>query len=114
MSWVIVQTLLLVGVGIAAALTPGAWPEGVGISTGIYALIRHPLYAAMMAMGVGRACFWSSGTGLAIAGVFILFLHAKARLEERLLAARFDNYALYASQVPRYLPGWPKTRNDGP
>lgn len=149
-SWVIAQTLLLVGVGIAAPLTPGAWPKEVSISigsaaflyaawtglsgvfrlgsnrtsrpapragstlvtTGIYARIRHPLYAAMMAMGVGWACFWSSGTALAIAGAFILFLHAKARFEERLLAAKFDDYAPYASHVPRYLPGWPKTWND--
>ncbi len=151
-SWVIAQTILLVGVGIAAPLTPGAWPKGASVSigstaflyaawtglcgvfrlgrnrtaepapraggtlvtTGIYALIRHPLYAAMMAMGVGWACFWSSGTALAIAGVFILFLHAKARFEERLLAARFGDYPRYASRVPRYIPGWPNPRRELP
>lgn len=78
------------------------------VTTGIYALIRHPLYAAMMAMGLGWACFWSSNVALIIAATFILFLHAKARFEERLLAARFDDYPFYASRVPRYIPRWPK------
>jgi protein-S-isoprenylcysteine O-methyltransferase Ste14 len=84
------------------------------VTTGIYALVRHPLYAAMMAMGVGWACFWSSGMALAIAGVFIFFLHAKALFEERLLAARFDDYPRYASRVPRYLPGWSGLRRERP
>ncbi len=84
------------------------------VTTGIYAHIRHPLYAAMMAMGVGWACFWSSAAALFLAGMFILFLHAKARFEELLLAARFDDYPRYASRVPRYVPRWLKPRRELP
>ena len=72
------------------------------VINGIDALIRHPLYAAVMAMGVGWACFWSSSAALVIAGTFILLLHAKARFEELLLAVRLDDYPRYASRVPRF------------
>lgn len=88
---------------------PAPRSGSVLITSGIYSLIRHPLYAAMMAMSVGWACFWSSGTALLIAGAFIVFLHAKARFEERLLCAKFEDYPDYASRVPRYLPAWPES-----
>lgn len=91
---------------------PAPRADGTLVTTGIYAMIRHPLNAAMMAMGVGWACFWSSGAALGIAGIFILFLHFKSRLEERLLAERFSDYARYASRVPRYVPGWPWLRRE--
>jgi len=87
---------------------PAPRADSVLVTTGIYALIRHPLYAAMMAMAIGWASFWSSGVALIIAAALTVFLHAKARVEERLLCAKFENYPDYASQVPRYIPAWPK------
>jgi protein-S-isoprenylcysteine O-methyltransferase Ste14 len=87
---------------------PAPLADSVLVTTGIYARMRHPLYAAMMAMAVGWACFWSSVVALIIAAALMLFLHAKARFEERLLCAKFENYPDYSSQVPRYIPAWPK------
>jgi len=148
MAWVVVQSLFLAAIGIAAPLWPGQWPKAASVSigsitflyaawtglsavvrlgrnrtplpaprpgstlvtTGIYSRIRHPLYAAMMAMGIGWACFWSSVIALGLAVLFILFLHAKARYEEGLLRARFTGYPDYAERVPRYVPRW---NNDG-
>ena len=89
---------------------PAPRPGSTLVTTGIYARIRHPLYAAMMAMGIGWACFWSSGIALGLALAFILFLHAKTRFEERLLCARFEDYPGYAARVPRYLPRWPESK----
>lgn len=87
---------------------PAPRPDSILVTTGIYGLIRHPLYAAMMAMALGWAFFWSSGVALIIAGMFSVFLHAKARVEERLLCAKFDHYPQYAARVPRYIPRWTK------
>jgi protein-S-isoprenylcysteine O-methyltransferase Ste14 len=86
---------------------PAPRSGSVLITSGIYGIIRHPLYAAMMAMSVGWACFWSSGIALLIAAAFIGFLHAKTRVEERLLCRAFQDYPSYAVKVPRYLPKWP-------
>ena len=86
--------------------TPRPQPRAGGelVTTGIYGLLRHPLYASMMAMGSGWALLWSSSAGSALAVTFIIFLHAKARHEEKLLHAAYSGYAAYAQQVPRYLP----------
>jgi protein-S-isoprenylcysteine O-methyltransferase Ste14 len=83
---------------------PAPREDSVLVTTGIYALMRHPLYAAMMAMAIGWAFFWSSVVGLFIAVGFMGFLHAKALFEERLLCERFAGYPSYASRVPRYFP----------
>jgi len=86
--------------------TPLPEPRAGGelVTTGIYARLRHPLNASMMAMGCGWALLWSSPAGLALALALTLFLHAKTRLEEKLLCARFAGYADYARRVPRYFP----------
>ncbi|MEO7799404.1 MAG: isoprenylcysteine carboxylmethyltransferase family protein [Opitutaceae bacterium] len=74
------------------------------VTTGIYARLRHPLNASMMAMGCGWAVLWSSAAGLVLTLALTLFLHAKTRLEENLLRARFAGYDDYSRRVPRYLP----------
>ena len=74
------------------------------VTTGIYARVRHPLYASVIALGLGWALLWRSGPALALAAVQAAFFHAKARLEERLLPAQFPDYADYARRVPRFIP----------
>ena len=73
-------------------------------TTGIYARLRHPLYASMMAMGFGWALLWSSPAGMVLAAILAVFLDAKARHEERLLCQHFPDYPQYRRCVPRYLP----------
>jgi len=90
--------------------TPSPMPRAGSelVTTGIYARLRHPLYASMMALGCGWALLWSSTAGFAVALALTLFLHAKARSEETLLRAAFPGYADYARRVPRYFPRFSK------
>lgn len=92
--------------GLGRNLTPMPAPKAGGslVTTGIYARLRHPLYASLMALGVGWALAWSSVPGLALAGALCLFLHAKARHEESRLCQAFPEYPEYMARVPRYLP----------
>ena len=87
-------------------LTPLPEPKASGelVTTGIYAHVRHPLYAAVIAGGFGWALLWRSWPALLLAGVQAAFLRAKAKNEEERLAARFPGYASYARRVPRFLP----------
>jgi len=91
--------------------SPVPRPDSTLVTTGIYARLRHPLYASMMAMGLGWALLWSSAVGLALAGVLAVFLHAKARHEEGHLCRHFPDYPEYLRRVPRYVP-W--ARRAGP
>jgi protein-S-isoprenylcysteine O-methyltransferase Ste14 len=106
--------LVLIGawLGIAGVRVLGAnrtpfpepRPASQLITTGIYAHIRHPLYASVIALGFGWALLWQSGPALVLAALQIAFFRAKARVEERLLCERFTGYADYARRVPRFLP----------
>jgi protein-S-isoprenylcysteine O-methyltransferase Ste14 len=84
---------------------PGPKAGATLVTRGIYARIRHPLYASVMAMAVSWALAWGSLTGLGAAVLLAGFLHLKTFHEEGLLKATFPDYASYARSVPRYIPG---------
>lgn len=106
--------LLLISAGVAVAgtialgtnLTPFPKPgdQAQLVCHGIYALIRHPLYASVIAGSLGWALVWQSWPALAVAGALMVFFHAKARCEERWLRQRFPEYAAYQRQVRRFIP----------
>ena len=75
------------------------------ITTGVYARVRHPLYASVIALGFGWALLWRNGPALALAAAQVFFFYAKARVEERLLRERFPEYSDYIRRVPLFF-GW--------
>ena len=75
------------------------------VHTGIYGLMRHPLYAAVMAWAMGWTLLWPSWPGVGAALAMTVFLDAKARTEERRLRQHFPEYATYEKRVRRFLPG---------
>jgi len=76
------------------------------ITSGPYALVRHPIYAGIACALAGTALAfnqWRDAFGffVVLAGVL-----RKARLEEQILTSRFgDAYREYAARVPSLLPG---------
>jgi protein-S-isoprenylcysteine O-methyltransferase Ste14 len=75
------------------------------VTTGIYARLRHPLYASVMLFGFAWGLLWGSTATLGAAGATAAFLHGKARHEERMLRERYPDYEGYARRVKRYVPG---------
>lgn len=75
------------------------------VTTGVYAWVRHPLYASLIYAGFGWALLWSSYPALIIAAIDLCFFTAKAQAEERHLRAKFPAYADYATRVKRFIPG---------
>jgi protein-S-isoprenylcysteine O-methyltransferase Ste14 len=75
------------------------------ITTGVFALVRHPLYASLMLMFLGGALVYANAiAALATAVVFVPFMYLRARQEELLLAAQFDEYAAYRARTGMFLP----------
>lgn len=84
---------------------PEPRPDGKLVTGGIYARIRHPLYASLILLGFAWAMIWRSWPVLGLALGQAVFLDMKARREERYLIVRFGGYADYRRQVKRLVPG---------
>jgi protein-S-isoprenylcysteine O-methyltransferase Ste14 len=76
------------------------------ISTGPYAVVRHPFYAAVLFFCISTALLLGSWLGLAGVLVLAAGLVVRTGLEDRELRRKLEGYADYARQVPyRLVPG---------
>jgi protein-S-isoprenylcysteine O-methyltransferase Ste14 len=73
-------------------------------TTGPYAIVRHPIYAAKTTMALCSAVLLADWTLAVLAGVLLATSIYQARIEDRLLAANFPEHALYAQRVSQFAP----------
>ena len=83
---------------------PKPAPTAKLVQTGIYGLMRHPLYTAVFCGSLGWALVWRSWPALVTAILLAPFFDAKARREEIWLRAQFPAYAAYQRRVRRFVP----------
>ncbi len=88
------------------ALTPLPYPRDDAelVETGVYALVRHPIYGGLIVAGLGWACLTASFAAIGLTGVLLTFFELKARREEIWLVERFPAYAAYRDRTRRFIP----------
>lgn len=106
--------LFFAGVFLAAAgsirlgrnLTPLPVPKkhATLVVTGVYRLVRHPIYSGIVLMAFGWGMWLDSWLTVAYALLLFLFFDIKSRHEERLLAEKFPEYAVYRKNVKKLIP----------
>ncbi len=108
--------LILCGVGlaiIASALwamgrvmqvSPEPKADGHLITRGIYGWLRHPMDTGIVLIVVGLGMRAPSLLVGIAGGSLIALLFMKARYEERLLVARYPDYAAYRTRTGGVLP----------
>jgi protein-S-isoprenylcysteine O-methyltransferase Ste14 len=110
-GWVACAAGIVIGAAALAAMgrvmrvSPEPKPGGHLVTRGVYRKLRHPMYTAVVLVALG---LWlrKPSLALAIAGVaLIALLLAKARYEERLLAARYPDYGAYRKRSWGLIPG---------
>ncbi len=75
------------------------------VTRGPYALVRHPMYAAALAIALGLALALQSLLCLAVFAAYVALLARLIPLEEAGLRAAYgEAYETYARDVPRLLP----------
>ncbi len=100
------------GIGLAVwgvrslgrSLTPGTepLPGAPLVISGAYAHVRHPIYLGVVLLLTGYTLAWSNWTLALLLGFLALrYFDAKARAEERWLAARYPGYESYMRHVRR-------------
>lgn len=89
--------------------------EGVPfITQGIYSYVRHPMYLGVLLFGAAMVCVKWTWLTLAIWLVLLADLQLKYRYEDRLLAAKWPQAALYQATVGALLPRrWKGTAQSG-
>jgi protein-S-isoprenylcysteine O-methyltransferase Ste14 len=76
------------------------------ISTGLYALVRHPMYMGALLLLVGMSLALGSWWGLCVFLLFIPALAWRTLDEERFLATNLPGYSEYLDKVRyRLVPG---------
>jgi protein-S-isoprenylcysteine O-methyltransferase Ste14 len=98
--------LVTAAANLGPSLTPLPEPveRGELVERGWYRLVRHPIYSGVLLGAFGFAAATQSWSRFALALAAAAMLDAKARNEERRLAARYPTYEAYASRTKRFIP----------
>jgi protein-S-isoprenylcysteine O-methyltransferase Ste14 len=76
------------------------------VTEGLFARIRHPIYAFSIAMMIATAIVLPTAPMLAVAAIHIVLMNIKARNEEAHLARMHgEAYARYVERTGRFFPG---------
>jgi protein-S-isoprenylcysteine O-methyltransferase Ste14 len=99
--------LLVAAVNLGRSLTPLPTPaEGGTLKTGgLYRVVRHPIYTAVLTIVFGATVQSGSALKLGLAAALLGLFTGKARWEEAMLRRRYAGYDRYAARTPRFLPG---------
>lgn len=113
----IITSMVLVGAGIVVGmiagaklggtLTPSPIPKTTGElkTSGLYRIVRHPIYTALLLVGLGLAIRGASVWHVIVLLALVVLLQVKARAEEAMLLEKYQGYASYAARVGRFVPG---------
>jgi len=88
------------------SLTPLPYHRADGelVQTGMYGIIRHPLYSGLILAALGWAILQLSWLHLLGAIALFLFFNAKSTREEIWLTEKYSDYAPYSQQVKKLIP----------
>lgn len=92
---------------LGPSLSPLPWPNERAqlVIDGVYHRLRHPIYAGVILGALGWSLLTASFVALVLTVALAIVLDLKSRREEAWLLERFTDYAAYASQAHRFVPG---------
>jgi protein-S-isoprenylcysteine O-methyltransferase Ste14 len=91
---------------LGANLTPLPRPkaDATRVEAGPYRFVRHPMYAAGIALALGWALWVRGWLTLVYAAALFALFDVKSRREERWLVEKFPGYLEYRRRVRRFFP----------
>jgi protein-S-isoprenylcysteine O-methyltransferase Ste14 len=111
-GWTLIGLALVIGVAASLSLggnlTPYPKPVTAGtmVEHGLYRVVRHPIYTAVIIGMIGIALRGGDWVSLALAVGLLPFFYAKSTFEEGHLIEHYPGYVEYQRRVPkRMVPG---------
>lgn len=75
------------------------------VTSGVYRIVRHPLYASLIWMYIGGAIFYLNYISLVLnLTIFLPFMFYRAKQEEKILMTEFKEYESYRSKTGMFFP----------
>ncbi|MGZ3236563.1 MAG: methyltransferase family protein [Burkholderiaceae bacterium] len=74
------------------------------VTRGIYHVVRHPMYLAVLLCAIGASLAYSEIWKWVLSALLMLVLIMKIRREEKLLLKRYADYAAYRAMVKAIIP----------
>jgi protein-S-isoprenylcysteine O-methyltransferase Ste14 len=78
---------------------------GALVERGVYRLVRHPMYLAVVLGGLGWGLACASPVSLLATGLLFAFFDLKSRREETWLVEAYPGYRAYRQRTRRIVPG---------
>lgn len=87
-------------------LTPFPKPIEGGelVTTGVYSIVRHPIYTGLILGTLGWGLLRANLLGVMLAVVLFIFFDLKSRREEQWLCEAYASYAAYQQRVRKLIP----------
>lgn len=91
---------------LGRSLTPLPYPreDGQLVQSGVYSIVRHPLYSGLVLAALSFAIFQLSLSHLIGTLVLFAFFNAKASQEEVWLSEKYPDYLEYRERVKKLIP----------
>jgi protein-S-isoprenylcysteine O-methyltransferase Ste14 len=96
----------VVGLGRNLTPFPKPKPDTTLVQSGIYAVVRHPIYCGLILVALGWAAIRLSLPALILSIGLGFFFEQKAKREERWLEQQFPAYATYRQRVKGRILPW--------
>tara|TARA_Y100000310_G_C20677303_1_gene813833 strand:+ start:1475 stop:2104 length:630 start_codon:yes stop_codon:yes gene_type:complete len=75
------------------------------VTSGVYGVVRHPLYASLIWMFYGGSLVYLNWSAFLVTTIiFIPFMVYRAKQEEKLLSKQFNDYSRYKQKVGMFFP----------
>jgi len=101
----ITGTLGILALGRNLSPFPKPIEGGSLVTSGVYGIVRHPIYTGLILGTLGWGLLMSSVLGVILAVVLFLFFDRKSRREEAWLMETYPGYAEYRGRVKKLIPG---------
>jgi protein-S-isoprenylcysteine O-methyltransferase Ste14 len=101
----IAGTLGIFALGSNISPFPKPIEGGSLVTSGVYGIVRHPIYTGLILGTFGWGLLMSSVLGMILAVVLFLFFDRKSRHEEAWLMEAYPGYTEYRGRVKKLIPG---------
>ncbi len=100
----VIIILSMVALGRNLTPFPKPVPSGHLIASGIFGIVRHPLYFAVILGTFGWSLLTANLLVIGLVAVVSVFVDLKSRVEEKWLMDAYPEYASYRLRVKKLIP----------